>query len=232
MITRRPSDERGHADHGWLDARHTFSFAGYHEPDFMGFRTLRVLNQDRVQPAQGFGTHPHQDMEIVTLVLSGAIQHKDSMGNGSVIRPGEVQYMSAGSGVRHSEFNPLDDQVTELLQMWVLPAEQGAPPRYEQRDFGDGALANRMRLVVSNDGRDGSIAIRQDASMYAGRLDEGAITTLELDPTRGAWLHVAKGAVDLNGIALGSGDGAAIQDERKLTIEAREPAELVLWDLA
>jgi redox-sensitive bicupin YhaK (pirin superfamily) len=231
MITIRRSEERGHADHGWLDARHTFSFASYHDPDFMAFRSLRVLNQDRVQPAQGFGTHGHSDMEIVTYVLSGAVQHRDSMGNGSVIRPGEVQYMSAGSGVTHSEFNPLDDEVTELLQMWVLPARRGTTPRYEQRDFSK-ALRGRMALVASGDGREGSIGIGQDALLYIGRLAPGDSAALALAPSRGAWLHVGLGRVRVNGQELGPGDGAAIQSEPEIRIEASEESEVVLWDLA
>ena len=232
MITLRPSAERGHFDHGWLDTHHSFSFAEYHDPDFMGFRTLRVLNQDRVAPGQGFGTHGHRDMEIVTYVLEGALQHRDSMGNGSLIRPGDVQLMSAGTGVTHSEFNGSQQEPVEFLQMWVLPGRQGTRPRYEQKSFPPEARADRLRLVVSPDGRDGSVSIGQEASMYAGLLAAGSRVEQRLDPRRGAWIHVARGRARVGDAALGPGDGAAIQRESALAIEALEPSDVVLWELA
>jgi quercetin 2,3-dioxygenase len=231
MITPRRSAERGHADHGWLDTYHTFSFAHYHDPDFMGFGDLRVINQDRVQPGRGFGTHGHDNMEIVTYVLEGVLEHRDSMGNGSQIRPGEVQLMSAGTGVTHSELNASREDVLEFLQMWVLPARHDTQPRYGQKRFPDAELADGLRLVASPDGRDGSLRIGQDTCLYAARLDAGRTTGLTLDPGRRAWLHVARGRLTLNGVELGPGDGAAIQDERELRLVGREPAELVLFDL-
>lgn len=232
MIAVRRSAERGHFDHGWLDTYHTFSFADYHDPDFMGFRTLRVINQDVVHANRGFGTHGHRDMEIVTYVLRGLLQHRDSMGNGSQIRPGEVQLMSAGTGVTHSEFNGSPDEELELLQMWVLPAREGTQPRYEQKEFSDAERRDRLRLVVSPDGAEGSLTIGQDARLYAGLLAPGARARHAIAPGRAAWLHVASGRVLVNGIELGPGDGAAIQGERALELEGREEADLVLWELA
>ena len=231
MITIRRSEERGHADHGWLDARHTFSFAGYHDPDFMGFSELRVLNQDRVQPGRGFGTHPHADMEIVTYVLEGVLEHRDSMGNGSRILPGDVQFMSAGTGVTHSEVNASPHEVLHLLQMWVLPARRGTAPRYDQRTFPAEERRGRLRLVVSPDGAEGSITIGQDARLYAGLLGAGERALHEQDPRRRGWLHVARGRLRVNGLELGPGDGAAIQGEPRLELEGVEEAELVHWDL-
>jgi len=232
MITLRRSEERGHAEHGWLDARHTFSFADYFAPDHMQFGALRVLNQDRVAPRTGFPTHPHRDMEIVTYVLEGELSHRDSMGNGSVIRPGDVQFMSAGSGVEHSEFNASETVPLHLLQMWIFPREKGMPPSYDQRHFPLEERRDRLRLVVSPDGRDGSIRIGQDASLHAGVVGPGARVEHELAPDRRAWLHVARGRLRLNGTELGPGDGAAIQAEPRLELEGLEEAELVLWDLA
>lgn len=232
MITLRRSEERGHADHGWLDAYHTFSFADYYDPDHVHFGALRVLNQDRVAPASGFPTHPHRDMEIVTYVLEGALEHEDSMGNGSVIRPGEVQFMSAGTGVLHSERNPSRTEGLHLLQMWVVPSEKGTRPSYDQRSFALAERVNRLRLVVSPDGRDGSIRIGQDAALYAGLLSKGARVEQELAPGRAAWLHVARGKIAINGQELGPGDGAAIQSESKIALDGREDADLVLWELA
>jgi hypothetical protein len=231
MITIRRSDERGHADHGWLDTYHTFSFAGYHDPDFMGFSELRVINQDVVQPGQGFSTHGHRDMEIVTVVLEGALAHEDSMGNGSEIRPGEVQLMSAGTGVTHSEFNASSDELVHLLQMWVLPAKASAKPRYEQKDFPESERKGRLRLVVSPDGRDGSLTIGQNASLFVGSLDGNDRATHELGKSRSAWLHVGTGSVKLNGQLLEAGDGAAIQNESKLELTDGKGAQVVLWDL-
>ena len=231
MIQVRRSQKRGHANFGWLDAYYTFSFASYHDPDFMGFSKLRVLNQDLIQPGQGFPTHAHQDMEIITYMLEGVLEHRDSLGNGSQIHPGEVQLMSAGTGVTHSEFNASPANYVHLLQMWVLPAEKGTPPRYDQRAFPGEERAGRLRLVVSPDGSQGSLVIRQDVRMYAGLLDPEA--TIEHHPTAGrsGWLHVARGNFLLNGHFLSQGDGAAIIDEPMLRFEGRQDAELVLFDL-
>jgi len=231
MITLRRSEERGHADHGWLDAHHTFSFADYFDPDHVQFSVLRVLNQDRVAPGAGFPTHPHRDMEIVTYVLEGALQHRDSMGNGSVIRPGEVQYMSAGTGVLHSEFNASRSEPLHLLQMWVFPREKGTAPSYDQRSYPPEERRDRLRLVVSPDGRDGSIRIGQDAALLVGTLGAGARVEHELPPGRSAWLHVARGRVRLGGDELGPGDGAGLRDERGLVLAGLEQAEVVLWEL-
>ena len=230
-IQIRKSEDRGHADHGWLDARHTFSFAGYRDPEFMHFGPLRVLNQDRIQPGQGFGAHPHDNMEIVTYVLEGELRHRDDMGIGSVIHPGEVQLMSAGTGVVHSEFNALDDRALHLLQMWVFPSERGTEPRYEQKAFSEADRRGRLRVVVSPDGRDGSLSIGQDACLYAGLLDDGERTTHDLGGERSAWIHVARGSLRLNGLELGPGDGAAVRDEHRLDLAGTDDAELILWDL-
>jgi redox-sensitive bicupin YhaK (pirin superfamily) len=232
MITVRPAAKRGHAEHGWLESWHTFSFADYHDPQHMGFRALRVINDDRVQPARGFGTHGHRDMEIVTIVLEGSLEHKDSMGTGSIIRPGEVQRMSAGSGVLHSEMNPSRTEAVHFYQIWILPEAQGLAPSYEQKRFGDEERKNRLRLIASRDGRDGSITVHQDAALYAGALDAGARVGHALDAGRHAWVQVARGAVALNGKELVEGDGAAVSDEAELALEARGPAEVILFDLA
>lgn len=231
MITLRRSSARGHADHGWLDTHHTFSFANYYDPDFTHFGVLRVINQDRVAPARGFGTHGHRDMEIVSYVLDGVLEHKDSMGNGSQMRPGDVQLMSAGSGVTHSEFNASPSAPLHFLQMWVFPRQTHTVPRYEQKAFGVEERSGRLRLVVSPDGAQGSLTIDQDARLYAGLFDAGQRTRHELAAARSAWLHVARGRVRLNGQELGPGDGAAIQDERELVLEGLEAAEVVLWEL-
>ena len=231
MITIRRAQDRGHADHGWLDTHHTFSFGSYHDPDFMGFGFLRVVNQYRVQAGQGFGTHGHRDMEIVSYVLEGVLEHKDSMGNGSQMRPGEVQLMSAGTGVTHSEFNGAKDQDLHFLQMWVLPARTGTTPRYEQKRFSEAERRGKLRLVVSPDGEAGSLTIGQDVRLHVGLLD--GEESLEYRPAAGraAWLHVALGALELNGLALGPGDGAAIQGETRLELLKGKAAEFVLWDL-
>lgn len=231
MITLRRSAERGHVDHGWLDTYHTFSFASYHDPDFMGFSELRVINQDVVAPGRGFGTHGHRDMEIVTHVLEGVLEHRDSMGNGSRIVPGEVQLMSAGTGVTHSEFNGSKSEPLHLLQMWVMPARQGFTPRYEQKEFPLDERRGRLRLVVSPDGREGSLTIGQDARLYTGVLDGPAAVHQALGAERCAWLHVARGRLRLGGETLGPGDGAAIFDERELVLSDAHEAEVVLWDL-
>ena len=231
MIAVRPAAERGHADHGWLDTRHTFSFASYHDPRHMGFRSLRVINEDRVKPAEGFGTHAHRDMEILTWVLEGALEHKDSMGNGSVIRPGDLQRMSAGTGVTHSEFNPSREAPVHFLQIWLLPRERGLPPGYEQKRFRQEARRGRLRLIASGDGREGAVTIHQDADVWTALLQPGESVRHALAPGRYAWLHVARGAVTLNGSTLGAGDGAAVSDEAALEITGAARAEVLLFDL-
>ncbi len=232
MIQIRKAGDRGHFDHGWLDTYHTFSFADYYDPEQMGFRALRVINEDRVDPGAGFPTHGHRDMEIVTYVLEGALEHRDSLGNGEVLRPGELQHMTAGTGVRHSEFNPSPTEPVHLYQIWLLPARRGLPPSYEQRAFDLDREPNRLRLVASPDGRDGSLTIRQDAALYLARLGAGGQVTHEPAPGRHAWLQVLRGAVNLNGEAVATGDGAAVSDEARLVIAAREPAEVLLFDLS
>lgn len=226
----RKAGERGHAEHGWLDTYHTFSFADYYDPQWMGFRTLRVINDDRVMPGMGFGTHPHRDMEIITYILSGALEHKDSMGNGSVIRPGEVQYMAAGTGVKHSEFNPSKVEPVHLLQIWIVPDRKGAPPRYAEKSLKD-AAPGKLHLVTSKTGRDDSIVINQDADLWLARLGEGQRVTHELAPGRHAWVHVAEGGVTLNGQNLGEGDAAAISEERSLELSGGKPSQVLLFDL-
>lgn len=232
MITIRRAHERGHANHGWLDSHHTFSFADYHDPAHMGFRSLRVLNDDVIQGGGGFPFHPHENMEIFSYVTEGALEHRDSMGNGSVLRRGDVQLMSAGTGVLHSEFNPQADAPTHLFQIWIRPSERGLTPNYQERRFEDADLADRLRVVVSADGRDGSLVIRQDATIYAGRLAAGVGETHELAPGRHAWLQVLSGAVALNGARLSTGDGASTNDPGPLSISATEFAEVLLFDLA
>ncbi len=226
----RRANERGHAEHGWLDTYHTFSFADYYDPKWMGFRTLRVINDDLVMPGMGFGTHPHRDMEIITYVLSGALQHKDSMGNGRVIRPGEVQYMAAGTGVLHSEFNPSKDEAVHLLQIWILPDRSGLEPRYAEKSLAD-APKGRFNLVVSKAGRDGSLAINQDANLYVARLEPGNAVAYTLAPARHAWLHVAEGEVKLNGDTLKAGDAAGFTKESKVELSATKPSQVLLFDL-
>jgi quercetin 2,3-dioxygenase len=232
MIAIRPAAERGHADHGWLDTRHTFSFASYHDPRQMGFRSLRVINEDRVKPGEGFGTHAHRDMEILTWVLEGALGHKDSMGNGSVIRPGDLQRMSAGTGVTHSEFNPSPEAPVHFLQIWLLPRERGLPPGYEQKRFPQEERRGRLRLIAAGDGRDGAVTIHQDADLWTALLQPNESVRHALAPGRYAWLHVARGAVSLNGSTLGAGDGAAVSDEAALEIAGAARAEVLLFDLA
>lgn len=232
MIEIRPAAERGHADHGWLDSRHTFSFADYHDPNHMGFRALRVINEDRVAPAQGFGTHPHRDMEIISYVLEGALQHRDSIGTGSVIKPGDVQRMSAGTGVRHSEFNASQSEPVHFLQIWLIPAERSIPPSYEQKTFTDAEKQGRLRAVATPDGRDGSVAIHTDAVLHAGRFDRGEAAELALASGRHAWVQVARGKVRVNGHELQAGDGAAISDEATVRIEGIDGGEVLVFDLA
>lgn len=232
MIRLRRSAERGHFDHGWLDTRHTFSFADYHDPSHMGFRSLRVLNEDRVQPGKGFPTHSHRDMEIVTWVLDGALEHRDSLGNGSVIRPGEAQRLSAGTGITHSEFNHSESEPLHFLQIWILPLARGLPPGYEQKSFSAAERRGRFRLVGSPDGREGSVTVRQDADLLAAILSTGQSVSHSLRPDRHAWVHVARGEVDLGGHALESGDAAALSGEPGLEISARKDSEVLLFDLA
>jgi hypothetical protein len=232
MIVRRPSDERGRANHGWLDSRHTFSFADYHDPAYMGFRSLRVINEDRVQPAKGFGTHGHRDMEIISYVLAGELAHKDNMGTGSVIRPGDVQRMSAGTGVLHSEMNPSPSNPVHFFQVWLLPARRGIPPSYEEKRFEDREKQGRLKLIVSPDGRDGSVSLNQDADVYAALFKPGEGAHLDLRPGRYAWVQVARGGITLNGETLSAGDGAAVSDERALDLLARSDAEVLVFDLA
>jgi redox-sensitive bicupin YhaK (pirin superfamily) len=230
MMKIRKANERGHAEHGWLDTYHTFSFADYHDPQWMGFRSLRVINDDLVAPGMGFGTHPHRDMEIITYILSGALEHKDSMGNGRVIRPGEVQYMSAGTGVRHSEFNPSKDEAVHLLQIWIMPDQKGVQPRYAEKSFSN-AKEGELHLVTSKAGRDDSIAIHQDADLWLARLGAGNRVAHKLAAGRHAWLHVAEGEVSLNGKTLNGGDAAAISDEGALELSATKPSQVLLFDL-
>jgi redox-sensitive bicupin YhaK (pirin superfamily) len=231
MISIRRSEQRGHADHGWLKAKHTFSFASYFDPRFPQFGPLRVLNQDRIQAGQGFPTHGHQDMEIVTYVLDGQLGHKDSMGTGSLILPGEVQYMCAGTGVTHSEFNASKDSELHLLQMWIIPRNPGSKPHYDQKAFPETERRGKLRLVVSPDGREGSITIDQDARMYAGLLTEAEQTPFELLPGRMAWVHVARGSLSIDGESLQAGDGAALKDSALYQLDGIKDAELVIWEL-
>ena len=235
MVTIRPASERGHFDHGWLNTYHTFSFADYHDPRHTHFRGLRVINEDTVQPGGGFGTHPHQDMEIITYILQGALAHKDSMGTGSTIVPGDVQRMSAGTGVLHSEFNHSRDELVHLLQIWIFPSERGLKPSYEQKTFATDEKLNRLRLVASPDASDGSVAIHADARIYGSLLEPGASVQHAPAQGRGAWIQVVSGAVEVNGKRLAAGDGAAIENEKLLTMTGRAEAgrsEFLLFDLA
>ncbi len=231
MIRIRKADERGHFDHGWLDTRHTFSFSRYHDPRYMGFRALRVINEDRVQPGQGFGTHGHEDMEIVTYVLSGALAHRDSLGTGSTLRPGELQRMTAGTGITHSEFNPSPTERVHLYQIWLLPEREGLEPSYEQRTFSDEERHNRLRLVASPDGTDGSLTIRQDARLFLATMDGDREVSHEIPSGRHAWVQVLRGGVSLNGLSLSAGDGAAVAAESQIAFRADGPSELLLFDL-
>lgn len=232
MIKIRKAEERGHFDFGWLNTYHTFSFGDYYDPSHMHFRSLRVINEDVVQPGRGFPTHGHQDMEIVTYILEGALQHRDSMGSGSIIRRGDAQRMSAGTGVTHSESNPSKEELVHLLQIWILPERRGQQPEYEERKFSDDEKRNRLRLIVSPNSDEGSVRIHQDAKIYASVLDAGAAVSHQINDGRYAWLQVAGGAVELNGAQLKHGDGAAVSQESKLSIVASEPAEVLLFDLA
>ncbi len=230
MMKIRRANERGHVSHGWLDTYHTFSFANYHDPRWMGFHSLRVINDDLVMPGEGFGQHPHRDMEIVTYILSGALEHKDSMGNGRVIRAGDVQYMAAGTGVRHSEFNPSDDEAVHLLQIWIQPDTMGVTPRYGEKSFAQ-APTGVFHLVTSKTGRDGSIAIHQDADLWLAKLEAGQRVAHHLDAGRNAWVHVAEGEATVNGQTLHGGDAAAVTGGAVLELVAAKPAQILLFDL-
>ena len=233
MITVRPKDERGVANFGWLDSRHSFSFGSYYDPKHMGFASLRVINEDKVIPAQGFGTHGHRDMEIISYVLSGELAHRDSMGNGSVIRPGDVQRMSAGTGVRHSEYNASDLNPVHFLQIWLMPDKNGLEPSYEEKNFSSVDKQGKLVLVGSPDGRDNSVTIHQDVNLYLSSLSEGDRLTYEIAEERAVWLQVIKGKVELNNRLLQAGDGAAIVDEAEIAIAGKDPdSEILLFDMA
>jgi redox-sensitive bicupin YhaK (pirin superfamily) len=232
MIKIRRGEERGKTRIDWLDSRHSFSFGDYYDPAHMGFRGLRVINEDRVAAGAGFPTHPHRDMEIVTLVLSGALEHRDSLGSGEVIRPGDVQRMSAGTGIRHSEFNPSKTEPTHLLQIWILPERAGLQPSYEQKRFDEAARRGKLRLVADRQGTDGAVTIHADARIHAGLLPAGERIEHELAPSRHGWLQVARGEVELDDQILTAGDAAAIEGERVIRLAGRKDADLVLFDLA
>lgn len=232
MITIRKAQERGHANYGWLDTHHTFSFSNYYDPNHTQFRSLRVMNEDRVQPGQGFGAHGHQDMEILTYVLEGALEHKDSMGSGSILRPGEVQYMSAGSGIRHSEYNASTTEPVHFYQIWIVPNQKGLPPQYAQKSFPAADRTGRLQLVASPEPANGALEIRADARLYLANLDLGQSLTHAFEPARHGWLQVLRGAVTVNGHSLQTSDGAQIGAGTHLLIEASEPAEILLFDLA
>jgi quercetin 2,3-dioxygenase len=232
MITLRRSADRGYADHGWLKSFHTFSFADYHDPAQMGFGNLRVINEDRITAGTGFGTHGHRDMEIISYVLDGALAHQDNMGNGTAIVPGEVQRMTAGRGVRHSEFNHAKDTSTHFLQIWILPSETNLAPGYEQKAFSDADKRGRLCLVAAPDGRDGAVTLHADATIRAGLFDGDETAELALDPARRTWVHVARGAITVNGQALAAGDAIGLVDEPRLTLSAGQGAEVLVFDLA
>jgi redox-sensitive bicupin YhaK (pirin superfamily) len=231
MITVRKSNDRGHFNHGWLDTYHTFSFSRYHDPAHMGFRALRVINEDFVAPGKGFGAHPHDNMEILTYIVSGALEHKDSLGTGSTIRPGDIQRMTAGTGIQHSEFNPSKDEPVHLLQIWLRPARQGHKPSYDQKHFSEAERRDRLRLVASPDAADGSIKVTEDIRLYASLLSEGKRAAIDIGPGRHAWVQVIRGAVEVNGTRLSVGDGASVSDESRLSIVASQDSELIVFDL-
>jgi redox-sensitive bicupin YhaK (pirin superfamily) len=231
MIRIRKANERGHFNFGWLDTYHTFSFGDYYDPSFMGFSSLRVINEDFVHAGRGFPTHSHRDMEIITYILEGALQHKDSMGTGSVIRPGDVQRMTAGTGVSHSESNPSTKDSVHLLQIWIMPNELGLKPSYEQKVFSEEQKRGKLCLIASETGRDGSVKVHQDTNVYAAILDEDQTVSHQFSPGRHAWLQVARGAISLNGDTLNQGDGAAISDLSKIDVLGRQRAEILLFDL-
>jgi redox-sensitive bicupin YhaK (pirin superfamily) len=230
MKTIRKSNERGHVNHGWLDSYFTFSFADYYDPQWLGYRTLRVINDDLVLPGMGFGTHPHRDMEIISYVLAGQLQHKDSMGNGRVIKPGEFQYMAAGSGVEHSEFNPSKTEPLRLLQIWIKPDAKSVKPRYAERNFAK-AETGKLHLVASKTGRDGSMEIHQDVNLSLAKLDDGQQVEYPLAANRHAWVHVAEGEVNINGTKLTGGDAIGVSEESVLKIAASKPSQVLLFDL-
>jgi len=232
LIEIRPAGKRGHTQWGWLDSWHTFSFGDYHDPDQMGFRALRVLNDDRVQPGQGFGTHGHRDMEILSYVLEGALEHKDSSGGGGVIRPGEIQFMRAGTGVTHSEFNHSKTEPVHFLQVWIVPDRRGLSPSYGQLQLDRAAATRGLVLLASRDGREGSLQVQQDVDLWVTILAKGERRTLPLRAGRHAWVHVARGAATLDGTALGEGDGAAVSDQVALTLDGVRDAEVLVFDLA
>ncbi|HZI93732.1 MAG TPA: pirin family protein [Patescibacteria group bacterium] len=232
MITIRKGTERGHTDLGWLDSYHTFSFGDYFDPRNMGYRDLRVINEDRVQPSKGFGTHAHRDMEIISYVLEGALEHKDSMGTGSIIRPGDVQLMSAGTGVTHSEFNPSPDEVVHFLQIWIIPDRIGLKPGYQQKSFAATRRKGKLCLVASPDGREGSLTIHQKAEMHAALLGTGEQVSLPIKPGRSAWVQVASGSVSLDGALLAAGDGASVADGTSLTVRATQPSEVIVFSFS
>jgi quercetin 2,3-dioxygenase len=232
MLTLRKAADRGHARHGWLDSHHTFSFADYHDPRHMGFRSLRVINDDRVEGGKGFGAHPHRDMEIISYVLEGALAHEDSMGTGATIKPGDVQRMSAGTGVMHSEFNASPKDEVHFLQIWLIPDKRGIKPSYEQKAFSDAEKRGRLRLVASPDAADGSLTIHTDARVYAGVFGKGDSTQLALREDRFAWIHVARGKVRVNEVDLAEGDGLAVEKERELRVDGVDEAEILVFDLA
>ena len=232
MIQIRKSADRGHANHGWLDTYHTFSFSSYRDPQHMSFRSLRVMNEDWVAPGQGFGTHPHENMEIVTYVLQGELEHKDSMGNGEVLRPGEFQRMTAGTGITHSEFNPSESEPVHLYQIWLYPEQKGLQPSYEQKRFPEMERLNRLQLVASREADEGSLLIHQDARIFLSQLNEGKVISHQFRAGRHGWLQVLRGSIELNGLSLQTSDGAAISEENSLSIHANSEAEIMLFDLA
>lgn len=232
MMTLRSANARGHAQHSWLDSYHSFSFADYYDPAWMGWGNLRVINEDRIAPGTGFGTHGHRDMEIVSYVLSGALAHQDSMGNGTSIPPGDVQRMSAGSGVRHSEFNHAPEAVTHFLQIWIEPSERGIAPGYEQKNFADATKRGVLRLVAAPDGAQGAVTIHADARLYAGLFDGGESATLALQPGRKAYVHLVRGALTVNGQRLRAGDALAMAEEAEVSVSDGEQAEVLVFDLA
>lgn len=232
MLTLRKREERGHIKIGWLDTYHSFSFGEYYDPRYMGFRALRVINDDRISPSAGFPTHGHRDMEIVTYVLEGSLEHKDSLGTGSVIRPGEIQRMTAGTGIRHSEYNHSADEAVHLLQIWILPEQENLEPSYEQKTTGLTEHPNEFCLIASRDGRQGSVTVHQDMNLYAGLIEPGQTITQSLDSKRYGWLQMARGDAMLNGLPLREGDGVAIAEETELTLSSENGAEVLLFDLA
>jgi len=231
MIAIRPAAERGAVNLGWLDSKHTFSFGEYHDPAHMGFSNLRVINEDWIEPGQGFGTHPHRDMEIITYIIKGALEHKDSMGNGAVMRRGDVQHMTAGTGVMHSEFNHSNDELVHLLQIWILPGERGLTPGYEEKTFADAAKKNQLKLIASPDGSDNSLVINQDLHLYASILDQNAELNHSFVGGHNGWIQVVEGEVEVDGEKLIAGDGAAIEQAETLGIKATTDTEFLLFDL-